>query len=221
MKNIVFFPTNNIGKYERYKKSFENKNINYNRYLKNKDYVDIKVDVLENEKTTKENAKKKAKAYYDEYKKYLKNTDFLIMTTDEALYIEGLEEKKQPGLYVRRFNGLDRATDEEVVERYTGFVKKMGGEVNAKWIYSLVIYDGTDYYDYSWEEKVLFSDTPHLPITKGYVLNNITIVGKNNGKNIMLSDLTDEQRYDYLSKYTDSVADFVIDKIEKLVIRRK
>lgn len=215
MESIVFFPTNNIGKFDRYKKSFENKNINYDRYLKDKNGIDIKVDVLENLNTTNENAQKKAKAYYDEYKKYLSNTKFLIMTTDEALYIDGLDEEEQPGLYVRRFNGLDRATDEEVVERYTNFVKKMGKEVKAKWIYSLVVYDGINFYDYSWDEEVLFSDSPHYPITKGYVLNNITIVKKNNNQNIMLSDLSEEEKYNYLSKYTDKVVDFVYDKMKK------
>ena len=134
---------------------------------------------------------------------------FSIITTDEALYIDGLSDTEQPGLYVRRFNGLNRATDDEVVERYTKYVKEMGGEVKAKWVYSLVIYDGKEYYDYTWDEDVLFSDTPHYPITKGYVLNNITIINKENDKNIMLSDLSEEERFNYLSKYTDKVVDFI------------
>ena len=209
MNSIVYFPTNNIGKYDRYKKSFDNKNIKYNRYLLDKDNNEIKIDVDENEKTTKENAMKKAKAYYNEYKKHINNSNFLIMTTDEALYIDGLSDTEQPGLYVRRFNGLNRATDDEVVERYTKYVKEMGGEVKAKWVYSLVIYDGKEYYDYTWDEDVLFSDTPHYPITKGYVLNNITITNKENDKNIMLSDLSEEERFNYLSKYTDKVVDFI------------
>lgn len=215
MEKLVFFPTNNIGKYDRYKKSFENKKINYNRYLKDKNGKDIKVDIIEDGKSTKENANKKAKAYYDEYKKYINNNNFSVITTDEALYIDGLEKNKQPGLFVRRFNGLksERATDNEVLERYTKFIKKLGGEVGAIWIYSLVMYDGSRFYDYSWKEKVLFSDTPHFPITRGYVLNNITVVKKNNGNNIMLSDLTQEERYEYLSKYTDTVANFINDKI--------
>jgi len=215
MEKMIFFPTNNIGKYDRYKKSFENKKINYNRYLKNKNGEDIKVDVIEDGKSTKENAHKKAKAYYDEYQKHLNGTNFSVITTDEALYIDGLEENKQPGLYVRRFNGLksERATDNEVLERYTKFIKKLGGEVSANWRYSLAMYDGSRYYDYSWTEKVLFSATPHFPITKGYVLNNITIVKKDNGNNMMLSDLTPEERYEYLSKYTDKVANFIDNKI--------
>ena len=40
MKKIVFFPTNNIGKYDRYKKSFKKKNIIYNRYLTDENGID-------------------------------------------------------------------------------------------------------------------------------------------------------------------------------------
>jgi hypothetical protein len=29
----------------------------------------------------------------------------------------------------------------------------------------------------------------------------------------MLSDLTEEERYEYLSKYTDTIADFINDKL--------
>ena len=215
MKKIVFFPTNNIGKYDRYKKSFKKKNIIYNRYLTDENGIEIKVEVSEDGKTLNENAKKKAKQYYDEYKKHLNDTSFSIITTDEALYIDGLTEKEQPGLFVRRFGGIDakRATDEEVVQKYTSVIKKLGGEAKAKWIYSLVMYDGKNFYDYTWEEPVLFSSIPHYPITKGYVLNNITIVKKVDNNTIMLSDLTEEERYEYLSKYTDTIADFINDKL--------
>ena len=215
MKKIVFFPTNNIGKYDRYKKSFKKKNIIYNRYLTDENGIEIKVEVSEDGKTLNENAKKKAKQYYDEYKRHLNDTSCSIITTDEALYIDGLTEKEQPGLFVRRFGGIDakRATDEEVVQKYTSVIKKLGGEAKAKWIYSLVMYDGKNFYDYTWEEPVLFSSIPHYPITKGYVLNNITIVKKVDNNTIMLSDLTEEERYEYLSKYTDTIADFINDKL--------
>ena len=62
---------------------------------------------------------------------------------------------------------------------------------------------------------MLFCDTPHYPITKGYVLNNITIVKKEGTNNIMLSDLSEEDRNDYLSKFTDAVVKFIKDKMEK------
>lgn len=210
MDSIVFFPTNNIGKYDRYKRSFEKIGMQYERYYISSAGKEVKVDVKEDGESLIENACKKAKAYYDEYSKYLPNEHFSIITTDEALYFDGLRDEEQPGMFVRRFNGLDsnRATDDEVVQRYTEFVKMLGGKAHAKWVYSLVMYDGKQFREYTWEEEVWFSDTPHYPITKGYVLNNITFVD-NNDSNIMLSDLTDDERYEYLSHYTDSIAAFV------------
>lgn len=211
--NVVFFPTNNVGKYDRYKRSFEDIGIDYKRYYMDESGNDIKVDVQEDGDSLKENACKKAKAYYEEYSKYMPDLKFSIITTDEALYFDGLDDCDQPGMFVRRFNGLDssRATDEEVVERYTNFVKDLGGEISAKWVYSLVMYNGKDFKDYTWEENVLFSDTPHYPITKGYVLNNITVVKKDGENNVMLSDLSDDERYEYLSKYTDELVKFVVE----------
>ena len=212
MNKSVFFPTNNIGKYERYKRSFEKLGIEYNRYFVNSDGEEVKVEVEEDGKTTRENAEKKAKRYYEEYKKIMPEKNFSVITTDEALYIDGLTASEQPGMFVRRFNGLDgkRATDEEVVERYTSFVRKLGKEAKAKWHYSLVMYNGQNFYYLDWDEGVLFSDTPHFPITKGYVLNNITIVRLDeNGNKVMLSDLSPEERYQYLSRYTDRVSGFI------------
>ena len=210
MKKSIFFPTNNIGKYERYSCSFKNAGITYNRYFNTSDGEPLTVDVDENCKTAKENAEKKALAYYEEYKKIMPQTDFVIMTTDESLYIDGLKDEEQPKERVRRFNGLTRATDMQVVEQYTNFVKKLGGKAKAKWHYSLVAYDGNKFHYLDWDEPVEFSDTPHEPIPKGYVLNSITIVDKDEkGNDIMLSDLSPEKRQSYLALYTDKVADFI------------
>ena len=60
MNKIVFFPTNNIGKFERYKNAFQNAGFEYNRYLQDENGESIKVEVNEDGKTTRENAEKKA-----------------------------------------------------------------------------------------------------------------------------------------------------------------
>ena len=76
------------------------------------------------------------------------------------------------------------------------------------------MYNGKEFYYLDWDEHVLFSDTPHFPITKGYVLNNITIVEiDENGNKIMLSDLSDEEKEKYLAKYTDNVSKFINENI--------
>ena len=212
MEKMVFFPTNNVGKYNRYKTSFDNAGVNYCRYYINLAGDEVKVEIEENGKTTRENAEKKAKGYYEEYKKIMPNKEFVIMTTDEALYIEGLEDDKQPKERVRRFDGLERATDRQVVEKYTGLVRKLGGRANATWRYSLVTFDGNEFRYLDWDEPVLFCDTPHEPIPKGYVLDSITIVRENElGDKTMISDLSPEEKFEYLSNYSNRVAKFVKD----------
>lgn len=85
-KIVAYFSTNNIGKYERYKKSFELANITYERYLLNNEGKEEIVDGKENAKTTRENAERKAKGYYDAYvKKCLKN--LLLLLQPMRLYI--------------------------------------------------------------------------------------------------------------------------------------
>ena len=234
MSNLtVFFPTNNIGKFSRYEETFKKAQIKYHRYLKDKDGKDMKIEVEENGNSTQENAEIKARTYYEYYKRELPpNTHFVIMTSDEALFFHDLPDGiEQPGLFVRRFNGLKggRATDKEVVERYTSFIKDLKqNQAKAFWQYSFVAYNGESFEYINWEEEVLFSDTPHEPITEGYPLNNITIVGQideynmldltsnateyfknQSDKNVMLSDLTDEAREKYLSQYTQNLVDFV------------
>lgn len=214
-KIVVYFPTNNIGKYERYKKSFELAKIPYERYLVNNEGKEEIVDIKEDGKTTKENAEKKAKGYYDAYVKKIPGKTFVIITTDEALYIDGLNDEEQPGQFVRRFGGMDgkRATDEDVVKKYTELINKLGGNARARWHYSMVIYNGEEYSYLEWDENVNFSCYPHNPIPKGYVLNSITIIKKDEkGNDVMLSDLSDEDRFQYLRRYTDNVVKFVIDK---------
>lgn len=219
-KIVVYFPTNNIGKYERYKKSFELANIPYERYLINNEGKEEIVDIIEDGNTTKENAEKKAKGYYDAYVKKIPEKTFVIITTDEALYIDGLSDEEQPGQFVRRFGGMDgaRATDEEVVKKYTELVNKLGGNASARWHYSMVIYDGEEYSYLEWDENVNFSSYPHNPIPKGYVLNSITIIKKDEeGNDVMLSDLSDEEGFEYLRTYTDNVVKYVISKTKHRV----
>ena len=98
MRRLVFFPTSNIGKYDRYKTSFEKEGIIYKRYLTSEDGVDLKVDVLEDGKTLKENAEKKAKAYYDEYRKHLHDEAELKMYSGNRSgvnLVRGILDNKQ------------------------------------------------------------------------------------------------------------------------------
>ena len=77
--------------------------------------LNIKLNVVEDGKTVVENARKKAKAYYDAIK-------IPTIAGDTALFIEKFEE--QPGLYVHRVNGKE-LTIEETLEYYVRELKKL------------------------------------------------------------------------------------------------
>lgn len=49
--------------------------------------------------------------------------DLPLFCEDEALYVDFLPEERQPGVFVRRVNGLVEATDQELLDYWIGIVK--------------------------------------------------------------------------------------------------
>lgn len=82
-------------------------------------------DVEEAGNNPLENARIKAKAYYNEAK-------VPVFSCDTGLYIEGLQGERQPGVYARRVNGKT-LSDDEMIEYYGGIAKEFGGQVRAKY----------------------------------------------------------------------------------------
>ena len=110
--------------------------------------LNIKLNVVEDGKTVVENARKKAKAYYDA-------TKIPTIAGDTALFIEKFEE--QPGLYVHRVNGKE-LTIEETLEYYVQELKKVGGTSEAYYYTGLVIIkDDIEYNREIKEDKFIFT----------------------------------------------------------------
>ena len=110
--------------------------------------LNIKLNVVEDGKTVVENARKKAKAYYDA-------TKIPTIAGDTALFIEKFEE--QPGLYVHRVNGKE-LTIEETLEYYVQELKKVGGTSEAYYYTGLVIIkDDIEYNKEIKEDKFIFT----------------------------------------------------------------
>ena len=99
------------------------------------------------------------------------------MGMDDTLYLEGVPEDKQPGLFVRRVNGKT-LNDEEMIEHYIGLVKEYGvdGKLNCKWIYGLAVIDENgNESTYTWEKADFYMvDTQSEKINPGYPLNSIS-----------------------------------------------
>ena len=165
MKQIIF-ATSNESKSKRFSRGLKEHGI---EVLSLKD-INIKLDVEENGSTAIENALIKARECYRLTKKP-------CMGMDDTLYMEGVPEEKQPGLFVRRVNGKS-LTDEEALDYYTNLVKEYGkdGKINCKWIYGLaVINENGEEATYSWSRDNFYMvSSKSDKINPGYPLNSIS-----------------------------------------------
>jgi 8-oxo-dGTP diphosphatase len=128
-------------------------------------------EVPEEGDTPAENAYIKAKAYYEAIGRPL-------FSCDSGLYIQGLDEKRQPGPRVRRVNGRE-LSDEEMIEYYSKLVKELGGMARASYRNAIcliidhekvITYDGEDL-----AESFLLVDKPHAIRKPGFPLDSLSV----------------------------------------------
>ena len=105
--------------------------------------LNIKLDINENGKTAEENAIIKAKAYYQVAR-------IPVITEDAGLYIDKFKKTEQPGLYVKRVNGKDNLSDEEILNYYIDKLNKYNGRSLAHYYSGVCVIDS---------EGNIFSDT--------------------------------------------------------------
>lgn len=200
MKQIIFATTNE-SKSKRFSKGLKELGI---EVLSLKD-IGLKLDVEEDGSTAIENALIKARECYKKTKKP-------SMGMDDTLYMEGVPEDKQPGLFVRRVNGKS-LTDEEALEYYTNLVKEYGkdGRINCKWIYGLaVINDKGEESTYTWSKDDFYMvSTRSDKINPGYPLNSISKYKK---LDKYFTDVTDEDMK-LLEVNENDVVDFIANHI--------
>ncbi len=183
-------------KIKRYKKALEEKGIE----LITINDLDFKLNINENGKNAIENAYIKAKSYYDV-------TKITTIGMDNNLFIDELPEEKQPGTYVRRINGKE-LNDDEMIEYYTNLVKEYGGKLTAKWVYGMVIYNGKEPKEFSWNKgHFYFIDTPCERRNPGYPLDSISIMPECNKYFVDLTE--DDRNEDKKNNIEDEVIDFI------------
>ena len=200
MKQIIFATTNE-SKAKRFSKGLKEHGI---EVLSLKD-IDMKLDVEEDGTTAIENALIKARECYRLTKKP-------CMGMDDTLYMEGIPEDRQPGLFVRRVNGKS-LTDEEAIDYYTNLVKEYGkdGKINCKWVYGLaVINEKGEEATYTWSKDDFYMvDKPSDKINPGYPLNSISKYKK---LDKYFTDVTEEDMK-LLEVNEDDVVDFIASHI--------
>lgn len=195
----VLFATTNPAKVKKYSGKLKENGIDV---LTLKD-IDINLNVEENGKNAIENAYIKAKAYYEA-------TNIISIGMDNNLFIEELPEEKQPGTHVRRINGKE-LNDEEMIEYYTNLVKQYGGKLTAKWVYGMVVYNGREAKQYTWNKShFYFVDTPCEIRNPGYPLDSISIMPEYNKYFVELTK--DEKNNNKTSE--DDVIEFILKSLK-------
>ena len=198
----VLFATENESKVKRFKNGLLEKNIE----IISLNNIDKKVEVIENGKNAIENALIKARAY-------AKVSDLPVFSMDDNLYIDGITDEKQPGMYVRRVNGK-RLNDDEMIEYYSNLAHTYGknGRLTCRWVYGIAVINKDKESTYTWsKEDFYIVDKTTNKINPGYPLNTISI---NKRLNKYFTDITEEDKKEIQENEND-VIEFLCEKISK------
>ncbi|MBE5884405.1 MAG: hypothetical protein E7291_08340 [Lachnospiraceae bacterium] len=134
-------------------------------------------EVPENGNTPLENARQKAKAYYDAF-------GMPVFSCDSGLFFDNVPDDIQPGVHVRTVKGK-YLTDEEMIAYYAGLARQYGKLVARYKNAICLVLDETHIYEAmepSMEsETFIITDIPHSTIRKkGFPLDSLSIDRKTN-----------------------------------------
>ena len=197
----VLFATENKSKAKRFK----------NRLLKNNIEV-ITINDIKNKKNIEENGKNAVENALIKARTYAKITDCPVFAMDDNLYIEGIPEDKQPGMFVRRVDGK-RLNDDEMIEYYSNLAHKYGenGKLTCRWVYGIAVINNGIESTYNWsKEDFYIVDKPSDKINPGYPLNTISI---NKKLNKYFTDITEEDKAK-IKEDESEVVEFLCEKLQ-------
>lgn len=160
--------------------------------------IGVKINVVEDGKTAEENAIKKAQEYYNK-------TGMAVIAEDSGLYVDKFNENMQPGLFVRRVNGREDLTDQEILNYYINCLNMVDGESLAHYQTGVALID-TDGNIYSMtidEEPFLFTSKMNQKDTvSGGTLDSISYDIKNKKYFNELTNDERQQRYERIDQET-------------------
>lgn len=88
---------------------------------------------------------------------YSAKTNLPIFCEDEALYVDFLPADKQPGTHVRRLNGQDEATDDELLAYWENIVKTVPeGKRTGRWHIAYCLALNSQVKTVSMDHEILF-----------------------------------------------------------------
>ncbi len=145
-------------------------------------------DVLEDGISAQENARKKAVAYAQVLNQR-------VLSMDNALYLSGLAPEVQPGTHVRRIDGNERATDDELLSYYQKLIHVLGDKVEGYWEFAICIADPNgSVYETTVKTPRVFTSERSSKIVNGYPLESIQI---NPESGVYLADMTPQEHATY------------------------
>lgn len=164
-------------------------------FLNLKDFGIENYDVEETGKSEKENAVIKALEYY-------KISKTPVLSVDTGLYLEGLSDEMQPGVFVRRMVS-EKATDREMTDYYKKMIKALGGSVLGKWkVAYCFLKSDNEKKIYEVEISRTFVEKESKIYTEGYPLASIQI---DNKLNKYVSEITEKEKKNLDNYYSKEV----------------
>lgn len=149
-------------------------------------------DVNENGTTAQENARLKAIAYS-------KELNDIILSMDNALYLDGLSDENQPKMNVRRIpDTTNRPSDDEMLKYYISTIEKLGDKINGRWEFAIcVAQNGKILGETTIISPRIFVSKPSENTIEGYPLESIQIDPESE---MYISDMTQEEQDKFWQK---------------------
>ena len=166
----------------------------------------VSIEVNENGQTATENATLKARAYFEA-------TKLPTIAEDSGLFIDKFRDNEQPGLFVKRVNGKEGLSDEEILNYYIEKLNQYGGESLANYYTGVCLIDelGQEYTDTISETKFLLTTKKNEAKVTGGVLECISY---DIGAQKYFSERTEEDMKNHYrqldEKYRDLVRKYIL-----------
>lgn len=133
------------------------------------------MEIKEAEETGRDplsNAEQKARYYFEQIKKP-------VFSCDSGLYFEDVDEKDQPGIFIKRIHGKD-LTYRDMLSYYSNLATGYGGRLTAYYKNSIcLIMNENSVYKYDGEdicsEKFYIVDKPHESYREGFPLDSLSV----------------------------------------------
>ena len=164
------------------------------------DDLNLHVDVVEDGSSVAENAMKKALAYAP-------LAGRPVLAADSGLYIEGLSDAEQPGMFVRRFGGR-LMTDDEMIDHYAALASRLGSAANAHYVTGLaMIVDGRSFCTSVSETEFLLVSRPNP--NRFHTGNPIDVIAIDPLSGRYHNDLSDDDFRDSVWHFERACREFV------------